>query len=188
MSPEYKLHFNRNHKYDKCVTATSMYTLNDSSVTIIPNTKMNLKDVNMRKEGMKSREKEWKVSKNFNEKATDTPLPKKLSSNEILLHSDFPFDIRRSFLSLKPLDLMILIGYSFSTDCDHREHESNLLIAKDIFQFVLNENNLKPEECLFIDDTTENTETASQLGINVWNNNPKMEDVIDLFTIKKDLF
>lgn len=59
---------------------------------------------------------------------------------------------------------------------------------KDIFQFVLNENNLKPEECLFIDDTTENTETASQLGINVWNNNPKTEDVIDLFTIKKDLF
>ena len=37
-------------------------------------------------------------------------------------------------------------------------------------------------------NTTENTETASQLGINVWNNNPKMEDVIDLFTIKKDLF
>ena len=139
MSPEYKLHFNRNHKYDKCVTATSMYTLNDSSVTIIPNTKMNLKDVNMRKEGIKSREKEWKMSKNFNEKATDTPLTKKLSSNEILLHSDFPFDIRRSILSLKPLDLMVLIGYSFSTDCDHHEHESNILIAKDIFQFVTTE-------------------------------------------------
>tara|TARA_R110000751_G_scaffold7805_2_gene31425 strand:+ start:6550 stop:7161 length:612 start_codon:yes stop_codon:yes gene_type:complete len=59
---------------------------------------------------------------------------------------------------------------------------------KDIFQFVLNENNLKPEECLFIDDTSENTETASNLGINVWNNNPKTEDIIDLFTIKKDLF
>lgn len=58
----------------------------------------------------------------------------------------------------------------------------------DIFEFVLNENNLKPEECLFIDDTTENTETAKTLGINVWNNNPKTEDVIDLFKIKSDLF
>lgn len=58
----------------------------------------------------------------------------------------------------------------------------------DIFQFVLDQNNLKPEDCLFIDDTKENTVTASKLGINVWNNNPKTEDVIDLFTIKKDLF
>jgi len=58
----------------------------------------------------------------------------------------------------------------------------------DIFQFVLNQNKLNPKECLFIDDTKENTDTASQLGIHVWNNNPKTEDVINLFTIKKDLF
>lgn len=58
----------------------------------------------------------------------------------------------------------------------------------EIFQFVLNENNLKAEECLFIDDTKENTDAAALLGINVWNNNPKTEDVLDLFTIKKDLF
>ncbi|AXO78840.1 HAD family phosphatase [Olleya aquimaris] len=58
----------------------------------------------------------------------------------------------------------------------------------DIFNFVLNENKLKPEECLFIDDTKENTVTASKLGINVWNNDPKTEDILDLFTIKKELF
>ncbi len=58
----------------------------------------------------------------------------------------------------------------------------------DIFQFVLDQNNLKPEECLFIDDTKENTDTASKLGFQVWNNDPKTEDVIDLFTIKKELF
>jgi len=58
----------------------------------------------------------------------------------------------------------------------------------DIFKFVLDTNNLKPEECLFIDDTKENTEAASTLGIHVWNNDPKTEDIIDLFTIKKDLF
>jgi len=58
----------------------------------------------------------------------------------------------------------------------------------DIFEFVLNENNLKPEQCLFIDDTKENTETAANLGINVWNNDPKTEDIVDLFTIKSELF
>ena len=58
----------------------------------------------------------------------------------------------------------------------------------DIFNFVLNENKLKPEECLFIDDTKENTVTASKLGINVWNNDPKTEDILELFTIKKELF
>ena len=58
----------------------------------------------------------------------------------------------------------------------------------DIFEFVLKENKLKPEDCLFIDDTLENTEAAAKLGINVWNNNPKTEDIVDLFTIKSDLF
>ncbi|TYC17932.1 HAD family phosphatase [Bizionia gelidisalsuginis] len=57
-----------------------------------------------------------------------------------------------------------------------------------IFDFVLSENNLKPEECLFIDDTTENTEAASALGFNVWNNNPKTEDIIDVFTLKREFF
>jgi len=57
-----------------------------------------------------------------------------------------------------------------------------------IFEFVLSENNLNPEECLFIDDTLENTEAASALGINVWNNNPKTEDIINLFTLKRELF
>ena len=58
----------------------------------------------------------------------------------------------------------------------------------DIFEFVLKENKLKPEDCLFIDDTLENTEAAAKLGINVWNNDPKTEDIVDLFTIKSDLF
>ncbi|AUC81929.1 HAD family phosphatase [Lacinutrix sp. Bg11-31] len=58
----------------------------------------------------------------------------------------------------------------------------------DIFEFVLKENKLKPEDCLFIDDTLENTETAAKLGINVWNNDPKTEDIVDLFTIKRNIF
>ncbi len=57
-----------------------------------------------------------------------------------------------------------------------------------IYEFVLNENNIKAEESLFIDDTLENTEAANKLGIHVWNIDETSEDIIDLFTIKKDLF
>ena len=68
-------------------------------------------------------------------------------------------------------------------------HEINLRKPNaDIFNFVLTENKLNAEECLFIDDTLENTQTAQQLGINVWNNNPATEDIVDIFKIKKELF
>ena len=59
---------------------------------------------------------------------------------------------------------------------------------RDIFEFVLNENDLTATECLFIDDVKDNTEAANQLGIHTWNINPETEDVIDLFKIKRDLF
>ena len=57
-----------------------------------------------------------------------------------------------------------------------------------IYEFVLNENNLKANECLFIDDTKENTDAASTLGIHIWNINETKEDVLDLFEIKDHLF
>ena len=58
----------------------------------------------------------------------------------------------------------------------------------DIFEFVLNENNLEGNECLFIDDTKENTDTAEKLGIHCWNIDETTEDVVDLFKTKSDLF
>ena len=58
----------------------------------------------------------------------------------------------------------------------------------DIYEFVLNENNIAAHETLFIDDTTPNTITANQLGIHTWNLQPGREDIIDLFKIKADLF
>jgi putative hydrolase of the HAD superfamily len=58
----------------------------------------------------------------------------------------------------------------------------------DIFEFVLKENNLIAKECLFIDDTKENTDTAEQLGFHTWNIDETKEDVINLFKIKKLLF
>ena len=57
-----------------------------------------------------------------------------------------------------------------------------------IFEFVLEQHQLIPEEVLFIDDTRENTEAASKLGINVWNIDPAREDVVDLFEVKRELF
>ena len=57
-----------------------------------------------------------------------------------------------------------------------------------IYEFVLNENNLHPNECLFIDDLKENTESASKLGIHTWNLIPEKDDIIHLFSIKKHLF
>ncbi len=57
-----------------------------------------------------------------------------------------------------------------------------------IFKFVMENHDLKPEQCLFIDDTKENTEAAASLGMHIWNLEPTREDVIDLFTTKQNLF
>ncbi|WP_417875758.1 HAD family hydrolase [Winogradskyella sediminis] len=58
----------------------------------------------------------------------------------------------------------------------------------DIFEFVLNENKLNASECLFIDDTKENTDTADVMGFHTWNIDETIEDVVTLFETKKDLF
>lgn len=58
----------------------------------------------------------------------------------------------------------------------------------EIYKFVLNENNLKASETLFIDDTKDNTDSSYLLGIHSWNLIPGKEDIIDLFNIKSDLF
>ena len=74
-------------------------------------------------------------------------------------------------------------------DAFYLSHEIHLRKPNsDIFQFVINEHNLKANECLFIDDTAEHTISASQLGFHTWNLNPKTEDITQLFKIKKELF
>ncbi|AWX46388.1 Alpha-D-glucose 1-phosphate phosphatase YihX [Flagellimonas maritima] len=50
----------------------------------------------------------------------------------------------------------------------------------EIFEFVLKENNLKAEETLFVDDTKENTDAASHLGIKTWNLKVGQEDITQL--------
>ncbi|WKD84671.1 Alpha-D-glucose 1-phosphate phosphatase YihX [Polaribacter huanghezhanensis] len=55
----------------------------------------------------------------------------------------------------------------------------------DIYEFVLQENNLKAKETFFIDDTLENTLAAEKLGIQTWHLIPGKKDVVDL-VIKKE--
>jgi len=68
-------------------------------------------------------------------------------------------------------------------------HEINMRKPNvNIYEFVLNENNLIASETLFIDDTKENTDTTTILGIHSWNLIPGKEDIINLLNIKTSLF
>ena len=55
----------------------------------------------------------------------------------------------------------------------------------EIYEFVLNENNLIADETLFVDDLKENTDSANKLGIHVWNLIPDKEEVTELFIKNK---
>lgn len=74
-------------------------------------------------------------------------------------------------------------------DAFYLSHEIQLRKPNtNIFEFVLNKNNLKAEESLFIDDTEENITAASNLGIHTWHINPETDDITSLFSTKSDLF
>ncbi|MDO6472023.1 HAD-IA family hydrolase [Maribacter sp. 1_MG-2023] len=49
----------------------------------------------------------------------------------------------------------------------------------DIYEFVLKENELNANETFFLDDTKENTDAASKLGIHCWNLQVGKEDVLE---------
>ena len=53
-----------------------------------------------------------------------------------------------------------------------------------IFEFVLDQHNLRPDETLFIDDTLEHIESAKCLNLQTWHLNPKTDDVTQLFEQK----
>jgi putative hydrolase of the HAD superfamily len=57
----------------------------------------------------------------------------------------------------------------------------------EVFQLILDENCLKPEETLFVDDTLKNIESAQKLRIKTWHLRPKKEEVIELFSVKSIL-
>mgnify|MGYP003112757386 FL=1 len=86
-------------------------------------------------------------------------------------------------------DVFFFEDFKNCFDSFYLSHEIKLRKPNaDIFQYVLEKENLIAEECLFIDDTLENTEAAAKLGLKTWHLEPTREDVIDLFTTKKELF
>jgi putative hydrolase of the HAD superfamily len=60
-------------------------------------------------------------------------------------------------------------------------HEINLRKPEpEIFEFVLNSNNLKAEKTFFVDDSIEHTTAAAELGISCWQLDVGKEDISDL--------
>ena len=55
---------------------------------------------------------------------------------------------------------------------------------ENVFKYVINNHNLHPKKTLFIDDKKENTDVAEKLGFKIWNIQPGIEDVTQLFDKK----
>lgn len=76
-------------------------------------------------------------------------------------------------------------------DCFDKFYLSNELNLvkpnQDIFEFVLKENNLIANECIFIDDNQDNIKTADALKFETWHINPETEDVVNLYKTKSQL-
>lgn len=79
-------------------------------------------------------------------------------------------------------------GLSFSRDfyqCFEKVHYSFEMGMRKpetaIYNHLITHHDLSPKRTLFIDDKKDNTDAASQLGIQVWNLQVGHEDVIDLF-------
>ncbi|MCF7568170.1 HAD family phosphatase [Sabulilitoribacter arenilitoris] len=74
-------------------------------------------------------------------------------------------------------------------DAFYLSHEINLVKPNpNIYKFVLNQNTLTANECLFIDDNADNIDTAKSLGIKTWRIDIESEDVTNLFNVKTNLF
>lgn len=56
-----------------------------------------------------------------------------------------------------------------------------------IFEYVFNDAKLNPNECFFVDDTPENTKTATDFGLQCWTINSKQDDITDLNRILSGL-
>lgn len=52
------------------------------------------------------------------------------------------------------------------------------------FKYIINNHNLNPKKTLFVDDKKANTEMAKKLGFQVWNLQPGIDDVVELFDKK----
>ncbi|NCT18494.1 MAG: haloacid dehalogenase [Flavobacteriaceae bacterium CG_4_8_14_3_um_filter_34_10] len=110
-------------------------------------------------------------------------LAKKKSFQLLLLSNTNEIHIDWVKNNIEPFD-----AFKACFDGFYLSHEIALRKPEiDCYQFILDQHHLKPEEILFIDDTKENTDAAKELGFQVWNIQPKKEDIIQLFK-QKELF
>ncbi len=54
----------------------------------------------------------------------------------------------------------------------------------EIFNYIIRKHDLSPGRTLFVDDKKENCDAAAQCGLQVWNLQPGVEDVVHLFDKK----
>ncbi|MCC4212379.1 HAD family hydrolase [Leeuwenhoekiella parthenopeia] len=84
------------------------------------------------------------------------------------------------------------IRYSRFQNCFERFYLSHQILMRkpdlEIYDFVLQNDNLKASETLFIDDTLLNVAGAASMGIKTWHLEPGRDDVTQLFSLKKELF
>ena len=84
-----------------------------------------------------------------------------------------------------------LVGVSFFSDfyqCFEKVYYSYEMGMRkpdcEIFNYIIRKHDLSPKRTLFVDDKKENTDAAAQCGLQVWNLQPGVEDVVDLFEKK----
>lgn len=105
-----------------------------------------------------------------------------LLSNTNSIHIDaFNLYLKQHHPSLDWFGLFDKVYYSYQIGL--RKPDTN------IYEFVLNENNLKPHECLFIDDMKANLNGANNIGLHtIWAKNPLDNDMIKEINSLVDAF
>lgn len=120
--------------------------------------------------------------------------------------ADFPLERLEFLEKLQNKYDLFLLSNTNPTHIDKFEHRVGLTFAREfyahfnkiyfsyetkvrkpetaVFNLILQQNNLKPNKTLFVDDDIENITAAKELGINTWQLIVGQEDVTQLFDKK----
>ena len=84
-----------------------------------------------------------------------------------------------------------MVGVSFFSDfyqCFEKVYYSYEMGMRkpdcEIFNYLIRKHDLSPKRTLFVDDKKENCDAAAECGLQVWNLEPGVEDVVHLFDKK----
>lgn len=84
-----------------------------------------------------------------------------------------------------------MVGVSFFSDfyqCFEKVYYSYEMGMRkpdfETFNYIIRKHDLSPKRTLFVDDKKENTDAAASCGLQVWNLQPGVEDVVHLFDKK----